>query len=272
MTALKSLFIAATCGALAFATVSCGDYVGKEKSHPLYLKGGNCASAGNYKEAAKYFEEFLLVCPKSAKTHYELAKIYGDNLDDPMRAICNYQLYLELSPKDVSDEASVRQFIDTCKRKAFEKMQAELKVTPETEKLSAELAAMKERLNKYVDYAGKLKEQNAELKRRLFGGKKKAPEAAAPHAKSAKMEVYKTKAGDSFESVSNAVYGKSSYAKLIKDANKGVSASASGKLKTGTKLNIPPLPPPGGAKESTEPSGAAPASSAVDAVSKVQPE
>ena len=129
-------------------------------------------------------------------------------------------------------------------------------------KLAKELADTKAKLLQYVDFAKKLKEQNEVMKQRLFGGKGKAPAAGtpapaeksaapgapatAPADKKPKVESYKTKAGDSFESISKAVYGSTSHAKLIRDANKSVSATA--KLKPGTELKIPSLPSVAAAK------------------------
>lgn len=246
MMSLRNLLVAAVCGAMALALVSCGDYVGKEKSHPLFVKGGTCKASQNYKDAAKYFEEFLLtVCPKSAKTHYELATIYGDSLDDQVKAIYHYQAYIELSPQGVSDEASVKQFIELNRKKLFEKLMEENKATPEAEKIAKELADAKVKLLQYVDYAKKLKEQNEIMKQRLFGGKAKrvapapADKTAPADKKAPKFETYKTKAGDTFESISKAVYGSTTHAKLIRSANKNAGA----KLKPGTELKVPPLPP-----------------------------
>jgi tetratricopeptide (TPR) repeat protein len=271
MVSLKRVLAAAVCGAMAFALVSCGDYVGKEKSHPLYMKGGTCRSSGNYKDAAKYFEEFLLICPKSAKANYELATLYGDNLDEPIKAIYHYQRFLDLSPADAPDVASVKQFIELTKKKAFDKLNEEYKVTPESEKTAKELAETKAKLDKYIVYAQQLKEQNALMKQRLIGGKGAAPagkaSAAAPsptgaapaadNAKKAKTDLYKTKAGDTFESIAKQLLGSASHAKLIRDANKGVPAT--GKLKPGTELKIPALPVKGGTAAKTAAPAAAPA-------------
>ena len=75
---------------------SCGDYIGKEKSHPFFVKAETSRNAGNYKEAAQYFEEFLNVCPRSPVVHYELGSLYTDHLNDPYKAVYHYQRYLEL--------------------------------------------------------------------------------------------------------------------------------------------------------------------------------
>lgn len=80
----------------ACALTACKDYVGKEESHALFQKGESCKNQRKYAEAVKAYNEFLLICPKSAKTHYKLAEIYKDNLGDPIIAIYHFQKYQEL--------------------------------------------------------------------------------------------------------------------------------------------------------------------------------
>ena len=85
MKKLGILLSVAIAASSAVMLTSCGDYVGKEKTHPLFIKAGTAKNAGNYQEAAKYLEEFLTICPKSAETHFRLASLYGDNLDEPLK-------------------------------------------------------------------------------------------------------------------------------------------------------------------------------------------
>ena len=64
MKKLGILLSVAIAASSAVMLTSCGDYVGKEKTHPLFIKAGTAKNAGNYQEAAKYLEEFLTICPK----------------------------------------------------------------------------------------------------------------------------------------------------------------------------------------------------------------
>ena len=141
---------------------SCGDYIGKEKEHPFFVKAGACKASGNYKEAAEYYEEFLNVCPRSPITHYELAALYGDNLDDPFKAIYHYQRYLELA-KNSPDAENVSKFIEISKRKAFDSLSKQFE-SAETAKAYAEAAKVKKLLDQYVAYGAKLREQNTLLR------------------------------------------------------------------------------------------------------------
>lgn len=146
-----------------FCFTGCGDYTGKEKSHPLFVKAEASTVAGNYKEAAQYFEEFLYVCPRSALTHYKLAALYGDNLDDPFRAVYHYGKYLELSPAS-ADSEDVQKFSEACRKRLFEKLSKEYE-TVETGKAYAEVTRLRLHLQKYVEYAGKLRAQNEQMRK-----------------------------------------------------------------------------------------------------------
>ncbi len=141
---------------------SCGDYIGKEKEHPFFVKAGACKASGNYKEAAEYYEEFLNVCPRSPITHYELAALYGDNLDDPFKAVYHYQRYLELA-KNSPDAENVSKFIEISKRKAFDLLSKQFE-SAETAKAYAEAAKVKKMLDQYVAYSTRLREQNTLLR------------------------------------------------------------------------------------------------------------
>ena len=159
---LQKLFLSAVLIASIGLFSACKDYVGKEKSHPFFVKAGACKSAGNYKEAAQYFEEFLNVCPRSPLVHYELASLYNDNLDDPIKAVYHYQKYLELD-KHSSDAENVEKFIVTAKKKLFESLSKQYEST-DTSKAHEETDMVKKRLAQYVEYSAKLREQNQKLR------------------------------------------------------------------------------------------------------------
>lgn len=159
---LKKILIVLPLLASMMLLSSCGDYIGKEKEHPFFVKAGACKSSGNYKEAAEYFEEFLNVCPRSPITHYELATLYSDNLDDPFKAVYHYQRYLELA-KNSPDAENVAKFIEISKRKAFDRLSKQFE-SAETAKAYADAAKAKKLLDQYVAYGAKLREQNTLLR------------------------------------------------------------------------------------------------------------
>ena len=138
---LLSVAIAASS---AVILTSCGDYVGKEKTHPLFIKAGTAKNAGNYLEAAKYFEEFLTICPKSAETHFRLASLYGDNLDEPLKAVYHYRKYLELAPNDTTNADDINGFTELAKKRLYEKLKEEYKDNSANIALNEDLEKTKE--------------------------------------------------------------------------------------------------------------------------------
>ncbi len=255
-----------------FILSSCGDYVGKEKTHPLFVKAGTAKSAGNYQEAAKCYEDFLLICPKSAVTHFELASVYGDNLDSPLKAAYHYEKYLEMNPNDTTNAEDIKNFAAAARKNLFKKMVEEYKNDPALMKGSSEeTEKIKERLDKYIAYSKALEEQNTIMKQRLrtiagertdagktaaktagkTGSSKTAGDAATSTGKSAKTTTaagaaaggtsYKVVAGDTLVGVSRKIYGSPKYYKLIADANKDVLGKSM-QLRVGQTLKIPALP------------------------------
>jgi len=117
----KRVLLFSSLAAAALVLSACNDYVGKEKSHPLYVKAAKEKSAGEYKEAARCYEEFLLICPKSSRTHHELGNLYSDNLNDPLRAVYHYRKWMEMNPDDKTNYEDVRLLAETAQKNLFKK-------------------------------------------------------------------------------------------------------------------------------------------------------
>ena len=116
MKAVRFLPAAALAACIVFT--ACSDYVGKEATHPLYAKYTTAKSAKSYREAAESLEEFLSICPKSPKAHYDAAILYKENLENYPAAIYHLLKYLELSGETISkqDQAAIRGYIQDCER------------------------------------------------------------------------------------------------------------------------------------------------------------
>mgnify|MGYP003319196488 CR=1 FL=1 len=97
-------FVLFTMVSSLFITVSCKDYVGKEDSHPQYKSAIAAKEGKEYAKAAECFHDFLLICPKSARTHYELAVLCMDNLQDYESAIAHFRMYERLLDGNLSDK------------------------------------------------------------------------------------------------------------------------------------------------------------------------
>ncbi len=156
--------------AVSFLTISgCTDYVGKEKSHPLFSKGGACADSQNYTDAVKAYEEFLMICPRSALTHSKLAVIYFDHLDDPFKALYHFQKTAELSDPNSADVQDIRHFIELSRQKLYEKLKTEYQSDDrELRAIREELEATRKKLQSYVTVEKALRVQNTQMKQRLL--------------------------------------------------------------------------------------------------------
>ncbi|MBE6406675.1 MAG: LysM peptidoglycan-binding domain-containing protein [Lentisphaerae bacterium] len=266
---IKTFITALTLILATIIMVGCGDYVGKEKSHPLFVKAGASQAAGNYKEAAQFYEDFLYVCPKSPLAHLELAKVYGDNLDDPFRAMYHYEKYLELSPTS-PDAADVKKFSAACRKRVYEKLVKDYQ-TINAEQVQQEAAEYKKKMDEYVAYSNKLLEQNEKMKKMIRSGKVtrevsvrplravEAPKNEDDPFSDATVDVrterkdpvtqpkvntgvreYTVVAGDTLTRISRKFYGTTRHWRAIKNANPGKIGNNDG-LRIGVKLQIPDI-------------------------------
>lgn len=177
MKAIRFIPVAAAVACLAFT--ACSDYVGKESTHPLYAKAMSAKSAKSYRESAENLEEFLTICPKSPKAHYDVALIYKENLENYPAAIYHLLKYLELSGETLSkeDQAIIRGYIQNCERRMFDtyRLRNDVKLADEVPQAdpaklaakNAENEALREKLRKYIENEKVILAQNKELNNRL---------------------------------------------------------------------------------------------------------
>ena len=269
--------------AACIVLTACSDYVGKEATHPLYAKYETSKSAKSYREAAESLEEFLTICPKSPKAHKDAAMLYKENLENYPAAIYHLLKYLELSGETLSkqDQAAIRGYIQDCERMMFEsyRVRNDIKLAddvPQTDpaKLAAknaENAALREKIQKYIENEKVILAQNQELRNRLAGARpaerpKDAPVSSSSATSSAStatatrgvpssttgtpgttvagengVRYYYVAKGDGLQAIAQKMYGKASMWKIIQDANKETLGER-GILKIGQKLVIPPAP------------------------------
>ena len=283
MKAIRLIPAAAVAACLVFS--ACSDYVGKESTHPLYAKAMTAKSSKSYREAAESLEEFLTICPKSPKAHYDVALIYKENLENYPAAIYHLLKYLELSGETISkeDQAAIRSYVQTCEQRMFEayRVRNDIKLAddvPQTDpaKLAsknAEILALREKLQKYIDTDKALRAQNDELRKRLENAASSAAAAAKPASGSAGMRAieeppknttsarsgsipssttgtpgttvagengvryYYVGKGEGLQVIAQKMYGKASMWKTIQEAN---NLPDNAVLKLGQRLVIPP--------------------------------
>ena len=172
-------FIPAAAAAACIVFTACSDYVGKEATHPLYAKAMSAKTAKSYRESADSLEEFLTICPKSPKAHYDVAILYKENLENYPAAIYHLLKYLELSGETISkdDQAAIRRYIQDCERLMFEtyRVRNDIKLADEVPQLdpaklaakNAENVALRKKIQEYIDNQNVILAQNEELRNRL---------------------------------------------------------------------------------------------------------
>ena len=167
----KRVLLFSSLAAAVLVLSACNDYVGKEKSHPLYVKAAKEKSAGEYKEAARCYEEFLLICPKSSRTHHELGNLYSDNLNDPLRAVYHYRKWMEMNPDDKTNYEDVRLLAETAQKNLFKKLKEEYKDSAEAKQAAEELQRLKDQLAQAQNSLKQVEEQNQKMKETLLAVK-----------------------------------------------------------------------------------------------------
>lgn len=228
---------------------SCDQGAGEETRHPMYIKAQKLKERGGFAESAKAFEEFLRINPYSAKSHYELAVLYDESLDDPLLAIYHYRRYLEMEP-DSPDKKNIETWLQSAEKNYC----SQLKLKYSDDDTKKQLDILKEREKRYIMHLTQFRNENAYLKGQL--GQKLNPQmavgqplqdiaSAKPPADTASKkkdipDFYVVKSGDTLSRISKEIYGDIKYFKLIFDANKDTLTSEN--LQIGQKLKIPKLP------------------------------
>ena len=283
MKAIRFLSATAAVACIAFAS-ACSYYVGKEATHPLYAKAMSAKTSKSYRESADSLEDFLVICPKSPKAHYDVALLYKENLGNYPAAIYHLQKYLDLTgealPKD--DQAAIRRYIQDCERQMFElyRVRNDVKLADDVPQVdpaklaakNAENAALREKIQKYIDNEKLILAQNQELRNRLAKAETAAQQTTARTTTSATassgsasqtaarsgsvpssttgtpgttiagengVRYYYVAKGDGLQAIAQKMYGKASMWKIIQDANKEALGER-GILKIGQRLVIPP--------------------------------
>lgn len=275
---LYSLATLTMAGGFLLAFVSCDNFSVTERNHPLFIKAKNYKNNNRYTEAAKTFEEYLLLNPKSARTHQELANLYHDHLNDPLLAVYYYRQYLKYLPSaKKEDVATVSLWMQNAEKEYYNQLKDKFDDQAEAAALKKETIHLRDQNDKFKRYLRQLIIQNRRLSGMLSSQNKvihaeldenteepdrvsvpspresvpasvsehkasaSAPEQPAyTDAKGKKYYHYVVKDGDSLSKISTRFYGNPAQADLIYDANKEALPSRS-QIRTGQKLVIPVL-------------------------------
>ena len=240
---------------MIFFIIGCGP--ANEKAHPLFRKAEHCVNNGEYQEAVANFEKYLKINPDSSRTHYKLAELYLDNLDDPFYAVYHFREFLKLNPNS-PDRDLIQTWIDAGERKMVERITERDPSAVSRE----EVEKLKEYNAKYREYLIELKKQNAEMRRKLSGSvilrtrKHDISDSRERDVSNAEgdqseiflpvdknqniLKIYTVKQGDNLSKISREVYGSANYYRQIFEANRDTMLTEAS-LKIGQELRIPQL-------------------------------
>ncbi len=141
--------------------VGCGK--SDESSHPLFKKAESLSREGKFTEAVRKYNEYLDVNRASAITHYKLAEIYYDQLDDPLEAAYHFRRFLELEP-DTADRDAITKWIEEAENRIAE---GAMKRSPERFADAGVIGEFKKREKQYAECIRTVRRQNFEMARRL---------------------------------------------------------------------------------------------------------
>ena len=235
----------------------------KETNETHFLRGRDELKRGNVPEAMSAFLKVVEKRKDAPESHFELGRIYLDNMNDPIQAIYHFRKYIELKPNSPVSPM-VRQMIDTAQKKfaaslpesPFENNVRRMELEELLQKVQKENIELKQRLDAAANAIDSLKATQrvsiAATPTRQTQGRHTAQTAQTPSStrdarqrQSAPIEVkrdtpatYTVQPGDTLSNVSRKVYGTKNRWREIFNANRDRMATPES-LKPGQVLRIP---------------------------------
>ena len=234
----------------------------KETSETHFVRGQDELRRGNVSEAMSAFLKVTEKRKDAPESHFELGRIYLDNMNDPIQAIYHFRKFLELKPNS-QVSPMVRQMINTAQKKfaaslpesPFENNVRRMELEELLQKVQKENLELKQRLDAAADMIDSLKaSQNVSVARVQSSSSRseapsqntaaQAPErgssasATAPQVRRDTPSSYVVQPGDTLSNISRKVYGRKSRWREIYNANRDRMATPES-LKPGQVLRIP---------------------------------
>ncbi len=133
-----------------------GDSQAQEQREPHFLMGQKLARQMDYQGAIDAYEKALLVNPRSASAHFEMALLCEDKAGDPAAAIYHYQQFLKLCSGFDNKVDAVEQHIVSCKVELAKSVASLAPLPPSAqtnmEKILLENRDLKAQLARWQDY------------------------------------------------------------------------------------------------------------------------
>lgn len=231
----------------------------KETNETHFVRGQDELKRGNVPEAMSAFLKVVEKRKDAPESHFELGRIYLDNMHDPIQAIYHFQKYLELKPNS-QVSPMVRQMIDTAKKKfagsipqsPYGNEVRRMELEELMQKLQKENLELKQRLNAAITQLDALKATQKVVvapttKRDTSSTTRKIDTGTttSTNAQSQPIEVkrdvpptYTVQPGDTLSNISRKVYGKKNRWRDIYKANRDRMATPES-LKPGQVLRVP---------------------------------
>ncbi len=221
--------------------LSCYQNETDETRHPLFIKAINEKNNGNYRESERLFNDFLNLNPMSLKTHLELAFLYHEKLNSPIKALYHYNRYLEIAP-DSSDKDDISALIISVEQKLLEEL-----LKKNNNKISEKISEYEQEKKELIDYITKLKRENEILlkisKTELITNNSRAKNENLTLNKDTNPtpSFYIIEPGDNLSKISRKIYGSVKYVKNIYLENKDILQSEDSPLYIGMKIRLPKI-------------------------------
>ena len=190
---------------------------------------------GDYRGAIQWYEASLDGTPATADSHYSMALIFDDKLDNPIAALDQFQRYLELTPNgehaaDAKNFAGQDQFklVNTLSNGNFMPQQDAVRLKNQNFELQKELSEARKEISDMRDAA--------KLSSGLVKGGRAADSEEKPIPPGAR--TYRVEPGDTLRSISRMFYNTPGRWQDIQDANFG-PVDGTVKLRVGMNLAIP---------------------------------
>ena len=188
---------------------------------------------GDYRAAIQWYEASLDGTVKTAESHYSMALIFDDKLDDPVAALEHFRRYVELAPDgphvaDAKNFASQDEFklVNTLSKGNFMPQQDAARLKNQNFDLQKQLSDARKEI---ADMRAMAKASPGKGGREPYPIQKPIPPDA---------QTYRVEPGDTFRSISRMFFKTPNHWQEIQDAN-FTTMDGTVKLKVGMVLIIP---------------------------------
>ena len=130
-----------------------------EAGNPKFIRAKKLNERDKYPEAVEAFNEYLLINPRSVKTHMFLADLYYDHIDEPLNAIYHYRRVLILDPNS-EEKDIIGKYLQNAETKYYKSLEERYADEGDIGVLEKELDLMKLKAAKYYRAAVKLNTMN----------------------------------------------------------------------------------------------------------------